>query len=61
MADLCILYEVTNFKEFTEDGDDFWEMYMDCDEISLVRKDKMDLRALDYDQRASYEMASQPS
>ena len=58
VADMCILYEVTNFKEALEDDDEFWEQYMDFDELGLVNKSKMDLRALDYDQRASYQVAS---
>ena len=55
VADLCILYEVTNFKDLDIEGDEFWESYFEFDEIALVRTDRMDLRALDIDQRKNYE------
>ena len=54
-ADLCILYEITNYKDLRIEDEEFWESYVDFDEIGLVRQDKMDIRALDYDQRHSYE------
>ena len=53
-ADLCILYEITNYKDLQIEDEEFWESYVDFDEIGLVRQDKMDIRALDYDQRHSY-------
>ena len=52
---MCILYEITNFKDLQVEDEEFWESYFDFDEIGLVRQDKMDIRALDYDQRRSYE------
>ena len=53
-ADLCILYEISNYKDFKEEKKKFWESYCDFDEIDLVREDKIDKRALNFDERQSY-------
>ena len=54
-ADLCILYEISNYKDLKEERKEFWESYCDFDEMGLVREDKLDKRALNFDERQSYE------
>ena len=50
IADACILYEITHYKDSTTD-ESFWDTYMDFFELGndehLIRQDKLDLRALD--------------
>ena len=54
VSDVCILYEVTGYKdESTEE--DFWDQYLDYFELgndqNLVKKNKLDLRSLNPEQR----------
>ena len=57
MADLCILYEVTGYKDESAETD-FWEQYMDFFELgndeNLIRQDKMETAALEPDRRKEY-------
>ena len=57
VADLCILYEVTAYKDESAEAN-FWEGYMDFFELgadeNLVRFDNLDERALEPEQRKEY-------
>lgn len=54
VADTCILYEVTDFKDESA-AEDFWEQYMDFFELGgdeiIIKDERMDERALDREQR----------
>ena len=55
-ADLCILFEISDYKDLEKEREDFWESYCDFyNEIGLVREDKLDKRALNFVERKSYE------
>ena len=60
IADTCILYEITKYKDESVD-DDFWDTYMDFFELgedeNLIRGDKLDLRALSKKKRLEYLLA----
>ena len=57
VTDLCILYEVTNYKDESAESD-FWEQYMDFFELgndeNMIRSDKMNVDALAPDRRQEY-------
>ena len=60
MADLCILYEITNYKDESAEPD-FWDMYMDFFElgddqnfIRALRMDEASLETLDKSKRQEY-------
>lgn len=57
IADTCILYEITQYKDSSAD-DAFWDTYMDFFELgndeNLIRQDKLDLRALESTNRKVY-------
>lgn len=54
VADTCILYEVTDYKDESA-ADDFWEQYMDFFELGgeevMIKDENLDERALEKDQR----------
>ena len=56
MEDLCILYEVTNYKDKSVEPK-FWDQYLDYFELgydeSLIQHSRLDLRALEPQQRHS--------
>ena len=57
MADLCILYEVTNYKDESAEAD-FWDTYVDFSELgndaNLIRQGRLDTKQLDPKARAEY-------
>ena len=57
VTDLCILYEVTSYKDESAEVD-FWDQYMDFFELgndeNLIRADRMEDKALAPDRRQQY-------
>ena len=58
VADRCVLYEVTNYKDNKNCPEDFWDLYTDFAELGndekLVNVNKMDTRALPKEIRDEY-------